>query len=992
MSVELLTQLYVGYFNRAPDPEGFAYWEARYAEGMTPAEIAQSFSVQTESTTNYPYLDDQGANSAGDFINQIYLNLFNRLPDPEGLTYWTAQLDAGRPVGGFILDVINGARNTEDGQDKTMLANKVSVGDAFKEANTGSTASDIIDQAKDVMSGVNQSEASVQMALGKIADKASGATTVFTGEHLGSIEDGTLLLTKDIYSNSFADDTPDSILVTNGAALVSDGIFSLGGTTTTTIRGGASLQMKSAIEGERAEFGRFTGDNATLNVADGAEVTFEKDLRLGKLRIDDDRGVVGGTSEAELNILSGGKVHVKNQLEIANEYEPRGGDDTGTSKSNILIQGENSKLTVDDNLHGASSGGEVLVDIRSGGKLEVANQLELGHVTEYDIDRGGKASLEVRGSNSSVTAGEIRGGIGESASLSIFADDGASITTSNFTELGKEGGHAQIKLTDGATFQTNDLTIGRLSGSTADIEISRGASLVSENWLNIGEFQNGETYDDGSTATGTTDGETKVSISVTEGGKLIANGGMSAAHRWELDTNFEAGNESANVEIVIDGEGSLLTTGKSADFAMSKNANASLTIQNGGDAIFTNGAFFGMNSSEHDLNGGSGTLIVSGEGSSVSFSTKSDNSMSFGDGENTHGRLEVNDSAIVSIGGLDVGRNGGYGEVLVDGGELKIAYEGDNAENSTIAIFGQDASETASTLTIKNGGTVTIDGLGEQSPKLELGEKSGAKADVEVSGSDSKLLLQNDFPRSETNPDFGNGYILIGRDGEVSFSILEGGQVVNTPHGVVSIGENETSKATLIVDGEGSLLNFGGAMFIGNYTGTSDTNVRIENGAEIKHGESFTLSNGTVLTGAYLQGGGANLTIDGSAKINTNLSVLNGTFVVSDAVETVSINGSYEHTGGEVNLQIAGTANHDKLAVSQTATLKGELNISFENGYAGAAGDSFDLFTATSFDIGEGFVLDVTGLATGLDAQLQVSGGVASLVVFDSEVADFAIV
>ena len=53
---EAITALYVGYFDRAPDPAGLEYWSGRLNAGMSLAEIALSFSVQPEATSEYPYL------------------------------------------------------------------------------------------------------------------------------------------------------------------------------------------------------------------------------------------------------------------------------------------------------------------------------------------------------------------------------------------------------------------------------------------------------------------------------------------------------------------------------------------------------------------------------------------------------------------------------------------------------------------------------------------------------------------------------------------------------------------------------------------------------------------------------------------------------------------------------------------------------------------------------------------------------------------------
>ena len=96
---EDITKIYVGYYDRAPDPAGLDYWIGRANGGMTLSEIAASFAVQPESIAKYPYLDNPLVASASAFVTSIYNNLFNRAPDAAGLAYWVAELAADKAVG-----------------------------------------------------------------------------------------------------------------------------------------------------------------------------------------------------------------------------------------------------------------------------------------------------------------------------------------------------------------------------------------------------------------------------------------------------------------------------------------------------------------------------------------------------------------------------------------------------------------------------------------------------------------------------------------------------------------------------------------------------------------------------------------------------------------------------------------------------------------------------------------------------------------------------
>ena len=124
-SKELITQLYVGYFDRAPDPAGLAFWINVLDSGaLTLTEIAQDFAGQPEAKATYSFLNnDPAVNVVADvegFIEAIYENLFDRAPEPAGLTFWTNVLQNGFPVGTFIQAIIEGAATA----DAEVLAHK----------------------------------------------------------------------------------------------------------------------------------------------------------------------------------------------------------------------------------------------------------------------------------------------------------------------------------------------------------------------------------------------------------------------------------------------------------------------------------------------------------------------------------------------------------------------------------------------------------------------------------------------------------------------------------------------------------------------------------------------------------------------------------------------------------------------------------------------------------------------------------------------------
>ncbi|WP_114283647.1 DUF4214 domain-containing protein [Candidatus Halocynthiibacter alkanivorans] len=162
--INALTALYVGYFNRAPDPAGLEFWINELDGGREYNTIAADFAASAEAIAIYPYLSTPGVSSSSAFLTAIYQNLFNRAPDAAGLEFWSGVLDSGEvSVADMIEAIINGA---EDGsQDKAIMDNKVEVGLDFVEtaANTSGFTYDVdaAAAAVEVLNGVDETSDSV---------------------------------------------------------------------------------------------------------------------------------------------------------------------------------------------------------------------------------------------------------------------------------------------------------------------------------------------------------------------------------------------------------------------------------------------------------------------------------------------------------------------------------------------------------------------------------------------------------------------------------------------------------------------------------------------------------------------------------------------------------------------------------------------------------------------------------------------------------------
>lgn len=125
-------ELYVAYFNRAPDATGLLFWGSELASGSSMDEIARKFYDSPETQSLYG-----GSNSTSDFVTAVYSNVLGRAPDAAGFAYWVDALDSGSvDQASFILAMIGGAKAaTGSAVDAQYLEMKAEIGAYFAVVN-----------------------------------------------------------------------------------------------------------------------------------------------------------------------------------------------------------------------------------------------------------------------------------------------------------------------------------------------------------------------------------------------------------------------------------------------------------------------------------------------------------------------------------------------------------------------------------------------------------------------------------------------------------------------------------------------------------------------------------------------------------------------------------------------------------------------------------------------------------------------------------------
>ncbi|MEL6736157.1 MAG: DUF4214 domain-containing protein, partial [Pseudomonadota bacterium] len=115
------TEMYIAYFNRAPDAAGLLFWADAFATGTSIETIAGLFANSQEAQALFP----SNAGSSA-FVEAVYLNVLGRASDPAGKAFWVGVLDQGTvSQGTFVLEILKGARAPADpGSEPSFIAQK----------------------------------------------------------------------------------------------------------------------------------------------------------------------------------------------------------------------------------------------------------------------------------------------------------------------------------------------------------------------------------------------------------------------------------------------------------------------------------------------------------------------------------------------------------------------------------------------------------------------------------------------------------------------------------------------------------------------------------------------------------------------------------------------------------------------------------------------------------------------------------------------------
>ena len=163
-------QMYIAYYGRPGDPAGVDYWAERLAGvgGNWIGDVVDAFGSSAEYTERFGSLDEVT------LIDNLFLQLYNRIADVTGMAYYMDLLNGGNRTGynpsfrqstlaQIALDIANGAQ----GEDQVILRNKLSIADYFTLAIRQSGAvygTNEIVTAVDLLAAVDASAESIARA------------------------------------------------------------------------------------------------------------------------------------------------------------------------------------------------------------------------------------------------------------------------------------------------------------------------------------------------------------------------------------------------------------------------------------------------------------------------------------------------------------------------------------------------------------------------------------------------------------------------------------------------------------------------------------------------------------------------------------------------------------------------------------------------------------------------------------------------------------
>jgi T5SS/PEP-CTERM-associated repeat protein len=497
----------------------------------------------------------------------------------------------------------------------------------------------------------------------------------------------------------------------------------------------------------------------------------------------------------------------------------------------------------------------------------------------------------------------------------LTGSNGAALVTGLGSELNSGGqlvigydGTGRLTIADVGDASSTEGLVGLAADATGTVTVTGGASWTINERIAVGE--------NGSGTLNIEDGGIVDNGNATVGGGVGSNGAVNVTgdnSTWNNRGNLSVGySGSGQMQVEAGGQifSAIAAIGHNADSMGSASVgdedsrwtsnelqvgsagNGALTIDAAGNVstmLATIGTF------------ASGTGIVTVMGSGATWSNS--------------GQLSVgsqgNGSLFIESGGNVSSATGFIGTFSNSHGEATVTGAGSTWTNDQYLIVGYSGEGS---LRVEAGGSVS-------EPQAFIGYTAGSVGNVTVVGAGSTWS--------------GASLIEVGRQGSGMLTIEAGGKV-NSPFGF--IGSMTGSTGAVTVTGNGSEWRATGSLFVGGSSSQAGGNgaLTVRDGGRVFANTVHIWSSGTL--------GG-----DGTVQSN----VINGGRVrPGNSPGVLNIVGNYtQQVGGTLEIELGGTipaSQYDSLAVTGAVNVGGTLLVSLINNFIPAAGDSFQILTATA--------------------------------------------
>lgn len=261
---------------------------------------------------------------------------------------------------------------------------------------------------------------------------------------------------------------------------------------------------------------------------------------------------------------------------------------------------------------------------------------------------------------------------------------------------------------------------------------------------------------------------------------------------------------------------------------------------------------------------------------------------------------------------IDVGRNaGGFGNLLVDGGDIDLTGTGSSGGFFTVSRLGTGYAD------IINGATVDIFPGGNPFPGFQVGRNSGAGGSLgvmTVSGAGTTVTVHGDSGTFSDPNEI--GFVQIGRSGDGILRVLDGAVVSNDPLGRTGIGiprgDDGVAHGNVVVNGTGSTLNAGAILDIGDGSGRGG-----QGRLSVEDGGLVTATTINVRQGGVLTGNGT--VVAGTVNVLGGLDNRGGVIAPGLSPGVLVIDGDLILDGGTLVLEADSLTEIDQIIVTGNA-------------------------------------------------------------------------